>query len=264
MLSIRNLEVTGSGHVPILRGVSLDTKKGKCVGLTGPSGAGKATLIRSILGMDVDSLTVAGGSMMLGDTDVLALKSTQRRALCGKTFGFIPQTPMTAFFYNAKIGRQMTESFMLQLKLDKNAALTLASEMLRQVNLPDTQRILSAYPVQLSGGMLQRVAMAIILGAKPAYILADEPTSALDRDNRDLLLKLLQNLEDVGVLFLSHDAQAMRLLCCDTYVMQDGVMIEAQPTEEIFASPRQPWTRAFVGAAWAHQKGAAEWKELRP
>lgn len=263
MLSISALHVSGNRRIPILKGISLAVERGSCVALTGPSGSGKTTLIRSILGMDSEKLHMDSGDISLDGKTLLSLSSKERRVMCGKTFGFIPQTPMTAFFRNFTIGSQVTETLRLHTGLGKTRAMELARECLQRVNLTDTKRMLGAYPAQLSGGMLQRVTMAIILGTEPAYILADEPTSALDEENRELLLELLRQYgKTAGILFISHDDEAMCQLCESTYVMQDGRIIEAKKTDELFSAPGEAWTRSFVAAAKQHQEGGEAWKQL--
>ena len=149
----------------------------------------------------------------------------------------------------------MTETFMLHLQIGKREADLLAEESLKKVNLMDTKRILSSYPGMLSGGMLQRIAMAMILGTKPEYIFADEPTSALDEKNRNLLLEQLRVYDGKGMLFISHDVEAMQWLCPDTIVMENGQLIESQPTFALFEAPKELWTKRFVHAANQRKKG---------
>jgi ABC-type glutathione transport system ATPase component len=263
MFAIHDLRVSGAGGALILDGVSLALDKGEIVCLTGTSGSGKTTLIKAVLGMDGASLTVLGGDIRIDGESVLGFSPKARRALCGRVFGFIPQNPMTAFFRQTKIGAQMAETFELRFQMKRRQARELAEETLARVNLKDVRRVLEAYPSQLSGGMLQRVTMAILLGTKPAYVLADEPTSALDRDNRDLLLHLLADYREAGILFVSHDAEAIKALCKTTFVLQSGRIIEAQSTERLFQNPLKDWTRSFVEAAKHQEEGKSAWKRLR-
>ena len=219
MLEIKNLTVKVKNDTPILTDVSLSIDEGTCIGLTGASGSGKTTLIKSIMGMNSGDLEIAQGQILLDGDNLLIHGAKERRALCGKTIGFIPQNPMTAFFPHAKMERQIIETLRMHTGLDKKQAHALAENVLRQVNLTDTKRVLSAYPGELSGGMLQRIAMALILGTKPKYVLADEPTSALDEANRDLLLELLRKYQKTAaILFISHDTEAMKALSVKTFV----------------------------------------------
>ena len=247
MLEIKNLTVKVKNDTPILTDVSLSIDEGTCIGLTGASGSGKTTLIKSIMGMNSGDLEIAQGQILLDGDNLLIHGAKERRALCGKTIGFIPQNPMTAFFPHAKMERQIIETLRMHTGLDKKQAHALAENVLRQVNLTDTKRVLSAYPGELSGGMLQRIAMALILGTKPKYVLADEPTSALDEANRDLLLELLRKYQKTAaILFISHDTEAMKALCPITHVMERGKIIETQATEQLFIHPQQPWTKRFA------------------
>ena len=251
MLEIKNLTVKVKNDTPILTDVSLSIDEGTCIGLTGASGSGKTTLIKSIMGMNSGDLEIAQGQILLDGDNLLIHGAKERRALCGKTIGFIPQNPMTAFFPHAKMERQIIETLRMHTGL------------LRQVNLTDTKRVLSAYPGELSGGMLQRVAMALILGTKPKYVLADEPTSALDEANRDLLLELLRKYQKTAaILFISHDTEAMKALCPITHVMERGKIIETQATEQLFIHPQQPWTKRFAEAACHREEVNWKWTAL--
>ena len=204
MLEIKNLTVKVKNNASILRGVSLSIDEGTCIGLTGASGSGKTTLIKSIMGMNGGDLEVPQGKILLDGDDLLKRSAKERRGLCGKTIGFIPQNPMTAFFSHAKMDRQIIETLRMHTGTDKKQARELAENVLRQVNLTDTKRVLQAYPGELSGGMLQRIAMALILGTKPKYVLADEPTSALDEANRDLLLSFCRSIRKTLLSFSFH------------------------------------------------------------
>ena len=263
MLEIKNLTVKVKNNAPILRGVSLSIDEGTCIGLTGASGSGKTTLIKSIVGMNGGDLEVPQGQILLDGDDLLKHSAKGRRGLCGKTIGFIPQNPMTAFFPHAKMDRQIIETLRMHTGTDKKQARELAENVLRQVNLTDTKRVLRAYPGELSGGMLQRIAMALILGTKPKYVLADEPTSALDEANRDLLLELLREYQkNAAILFISHDTEAMKALCSITHVMEHGEIIETQATEQLFINPQQPWTKRFAEAACHREEVNWKWTAL--
>ena len=262
MLEIKNLTIQPKNGAPILRDVSLSLNTGACVGLTGASGSGKTTLIKSIMGMYGGDLEVPRGKILLDGDNLLVHPLKERRKLCGKVIGFIPQNPMTAFFPHAKVGRQITETLQMHTGLDKKQAQSLAADVLRQVNLPDTKRVMNSYPGELSGGMLQRIAMALILGTRPQYVLADEPTSALDEANRDLLLELLMSYQNsAAILFISHDVEAMKALCPVSHVMERGKIIETQATMELL-HPQQPWTKRFAEAACHREEVDWKWTAL--
>lgn len=263
MLEIKNLIVSGNNNIPILDDINLIVKKGECIGLTGASGSGKTSLIKSILGMDTSSYKIKQGGILLEKVNILSFKSKKRRELCGKTFGFVPQNPMTSFFPNKKIGKQMIETFRLHNKnLNKFSANLLSKKTLNKVNMNDLERIMNSYPSQLSGGMLQRVTMAILLGLHPTYIFADEPTSALDEINRNLLIKLLKKINnDTGIIFISHDIVALKELCSQINVMQNGKIVETQTVEKLFSSPQQIWTKTFVKTTQQNMEDN-EWIQL--
>lgn len=188
MLEIENLSVSAKNGQIILQEISLSLAPGVCLGLTGASGSGKTTLIRSILGLD-EGLVVKSGRLLLDGENLFACSRAERRALCGRTIGFIPQNPMTAFFPHATIARQMQETVMLHHFCDKRQARDICADALQRVHLSDTARVLAARPSELSGGMLQRVAMALVLAVQPRYLLAENrrarsmPTTAQHRNS---------------------------------------------------------------------------------
>lgn len=260
MLEIENLSVSAKNGQTILQEISLSLAPGVCLGLTGASGSGKTTLIRSILGLD-EGLVVKSGRLLLDGENLFACSRAERRAFCGRTIGFIPQNPMTAFFPHATIARQMQETVMLHHFCDKRQARDICADALQRVHLSDTARVLAARPSELSGGMLQRVAMALVLAVQPRYLLADEPTSALDAANREQLLALFEAYRaHAAILLVSHDTVCLRSLCAEIVVMEQGRISERQETSALFAAPQTDWTKRFVQAAQAQEKGESTWK----
>ena len=246
MLKIEQLDVKERSGRYLLKDISMEIPAGHVIGLTGKSGSGKTTLLRSILGMLHTSCHIDAGKILLDDIDLSHLSRKSHRELCGKKLGFIPQNPMTAFDSRLKIGYQMRETFVNRLHLNTSEATDLAKEKLVSVNLKDTDRILGAYPSELSGGMLQRVAAAILLGMSPDYVLADEPTAALDEENRDLLLLIMQEqMKDKGILFVSHDVAALKNLCQNVYVLGAGKIIEHGTMDKLLSSPQTDWMKQF-------------------
>ncbi|PYG90256.1 peptide/nickel transport system ATP-binding protein/nickel transport system ATP-binding protein [Ruminiclostridium sufflavum DSM 19573] len=264
MLEIKKLSVEGKNNKKLLKKIDFSVRPGEYIGLTGSSGAGKTTLIKAIMGILDYNCRIVNGSIMLDGTALTDLSAKERRELCGITMGFIPQNPMTAFDRHKKIGKLMEETYRIRLGIPRREADELAAETLRAVNLTDVSRVKASYPGQLSGGMLQRVTVAILWGLKPRYILADEPTSALDEKNRDILLELLkENPEKAGIVFLSHDAKALKMLCKQIMVMENGALVERQTVEELFRHPVNEWTKKFIISANMEEGGEWIWKELK-
>ena len=247
MLEIKNLTVKVKNETPILTDVSLSIDEGTCIGLTGASGSGKTTLIKSIMGMNSGDLEIAQGQILLDGDNLLIHGAKERRALCGKTIGFIPQNPMTAFFPHAKMERQIIETLRMHTGLDKKQAHALAENVLRQVNLTDTKRVLSAYPGELSGGMLQRIAMALILGTKPKYVLADEPTSALDPISTSKIEELAMELKkEYTIVMVTHNMQQAARISDKTAFFLLGEIVEFGETEQLFSMPKDKRTEDYI------------------
>lgn len=263
MLEVKHLTVRSKEGRPLVRDVSFTLTPGEPLGLTGASGSGKTTIIKAVMGILPYGCAIEEGEILLDGQSLEGLSARKRREYCGTVLGFIPQSPMTAFDPHMKIGAQMVQTFRLRLNLSKDKAQALAREQLLAVNLEDAERILNAFPSQLSGGMLQRVSMACLGGLAPRYILADEPTSALDEENRDHLLTLLREIyHSAGILFVSHDVSALKMLCRETVILEQGAIIERQNTEALFTHPQQSWTQAFVHAAETRKEGDWSWKAL--
>lgn len=264
MFEVQGIKVTAGRDKTLLHDISFSLEAGQCLGLTGASGSGKTTLLKTIMGVLPPGCRMSEGELILDGIELQTLTAKKRRSYCGTTLGFIPQNPMTAFDPAAKIGTQMKETFQLHLGKNNTSAKQMAVQLLQDVNLMDTERILNAYPQQLSGGMLQRIAMALLAGLSPQYILADEPTSALDEENRDHLLQLLKTRHHAaGILFISHDVDALRNLCPETLVMAQGTVVERQATDQLFQQPQHPWTRAFADAVRHRKGGDWTWQDLQ-
>ncbi len=263
MLKINQLSVKEKFGRLLLDQVTIEIPSGAIIGLTGHSGSGKTTLLRSVFGMLHRDCQIKEGKIFIDGIDLHGLSRREHRALCGKKIGFIPQNPMTAFDSRLKIGCQIQETFQRRLQLTKSKAIVLAKEKLDLVNLTETPRVLNAYPGELSGGMLQRVAAAILLGMSPDYILADEPTAALDEENRNLLLAVLQTqMRDKGILFVSHDVGVLQKLCNKVYVMGAGKVIEQGKMEQLLTKPKTDWMKQFSSLSKKENRGEWAWEKL--
>lgn len=263
MLEVRNLTVISKNQT-LISNVSFKLEPGKVIGLTGASGSGKTTIIKAIMGVLPSDCKITEGEILLDGEELIKLSSRKHRNYCGTVLGFIPQLPMTAFDSYKQIGTQMIETFRFSLHISKLEAERLAKKELIKVNLTDVKRILNSYPRQLSGGMLQRVTMALLSGMNPRYILADEPTAALDEENRDNILKLLKNqYKKSGILFVSHDIKALQFLCSEMNILAEKTIVEKGTVSDILKKPKEKWTKEFVYSLREERGGEWEWMDFK-
>ncbi len=262
MIEVKDLSVQ-AGDSFLLKNISLVLSKGEAVGLTGASGAGKSTLLRTLFGILPRSCRMTAKALAVDGINLSTLSRRKHRDLCGKVLGFIPQKPMTAFNRRKKIGNQLLESICLRMNKPKKEAMEIIIEAMEKTRLTDPCRLMASYPGQLSGGMLQRVAIAVLLAMDPAYILADEPTSALDEENRNVLLELLRKQQSqTGILLVSHDVEALQILCSRVYVLDQGQLIEEAHMSTLLSQPQAEWTKSFAETYWAMRRGTGSWKDL--
>lgn len=249
VLSVRDLSVsfgTRHGTVHAVRRVSFDLVAGKTIGLVGESGCGKSTTARAIVGLLPASATV-DGLIALGNED-LTTDSVMRRVR-GKRIGMIFQDSMTSLNPVLTIGRQITESLESHLALAPRAARERAVELLEAVGVPDPATRLRQYPHQLSGGMRQRVAIAIAIAPGPEVLIADEPTTALDVTIQAQVLDVLRTIQrerQMTLLLISHDLGVMAGIADRIAVMYAGRIVEEGDADEVFANPRHPYTAGLL------------------
>ena len=254
LLSVRDLTVdlmTSAGVVRAVDGVTFDIEAGETVTIIGESVSGKSTTAMALLRLLPDDLAVLSGNAEIAGKDVIG---TRRHigVLRGRAVALIPQDPMTALNPITTIGRQMTEAIRLAHRGNSKAeAMQRALGLLRQVHISQPERRLNAYPHQLSGGMLQRVLIAMALSTEADLIVADEPTSALDVTVQagilDLLLEI-QQTNGVGVLLITHDLGVARLMSDRIHVMQSGRFVESGAVEDVVDRPQHPYTRKLLEA----------------
>ncbi|MEX0758837.1 MAG: ABC transporter ATP-binding protein [Tistlia sp.] len=251
VLEVRDLSLDfGSprGRIHALRDVSLTVPRGRIVGVVGESGCGKSSLVYSIIGLLAGNAEITGGTLLFEGRDLLGLSERELRAIRGQRLSMIFQDPMTALNPVQTIGRLMTD---IQYRSGRSKAerRRQAVEMLERVGIPDAESRLSAYPHHFSGGMRQRICIAMALLVEPALLLADEPTTALDATLEVQIVHLLKRLQqDIGcaVLFVSHHLGTVAELCDDVVVMYAGEVVESGPVREIFHRPSHPYTRALL------------------
>ncbi|WP_136649864.1 ABC transporter ATP-binding protein [Paracoccus aeridis] len=252
LLSVRDLRVQVGRRGPqILHGINLDILPGETYGLVGESGSGKSVTGLSIMGLLKRPLNVSAGSIHYQDQNLLKLAPRARRRLRGDRIAMIFQEPMTALNPVASIGTQIAEMFVIHRGLDWPAARRRAVEALDSVQVPSPEERARAYPHQLSGGMRQRVMIAIALACRPDLLIADEPTTALDVTVQAGVLKLIDELcraEGTAVLLVSHDLGVIANMCQRVGVMDRGRLIEEQDTVALFSNPLHPYTRGLLAA----------------
>lgn len=258
MINLNELTVKHKSGKTLLENITFSLDKGECLGLTGASGAGKTTILRTVLGLLGSGVGITLGSVSIDERDVSTLDEKEKRAMRGKTLGFIPQSPMTAFDDRLTIGKQMIETLKIHGIIENAKELALNS--LRDVGLLDAQRVFDSCSLQLSGGMLQRVCVALLLVLNPKYIIADEPTAALDNENKMLLLSLLrERLNESAILIVTHDPDVLKTLCDEVIVLENGKIIEH--TNELFENPKTQWSKEFVNASKLGEEQEFTWTE---
>ena len=259
VLSVNGLTVsftTDGGTLTALRDVSFDIPDQRIVGVVGESGCGKSTLINAILGLLADNGRIDAGSVLFeGDRELTRLGDSDMRALRGQRISTVFQDPMGALNPVLSVGHQMIN---VQYRSGRSKAekIARAVEMLRKVRIPDADTALSRYPHQFSGGMKQRIAIAMALMMEPALLIADEPTTALDATLEVATIELLKELQkDIGcsVLFISHHLGVIAELCDDVIVMYAGEVVERGTTRQVFNDPRHPYTFRLLDCDPARQ-----------
>lgn len=259
ILDIRNLSVsyvTPRGELKALRDVSITVPERSIVGIVGESGCGKSTLISAIIRLMVPNARVGTGSVLFKGYDLLTLADAQMRALRGTEISMVFQDPMQTHNPVLTVGRQMID-IQYRDPLSKAEKRKRAADMLARVGIPDARERLNQYPFEFSGGMLQRIAIAMALMAKPSLLIADEPTTALDATLEVQIIKQLRELQnDIGcsILFISHHLGVIAELCDQVVIMYAGEVVEAGSVRDVFHRPAHPYTRALLECDPGHIK----------
>lgn len=254
LLDVENLQIellTAHGVVRAVDGVSFTVREGETVTLIGESGSGKSTTAMGVLRLLPDGLAVLSGSVRISGRDVVA-DPEAARALRGRTVSLIPQDPMTALSPVHTIGRQLGDALKLRHpELSRAEVREKGTRLLAQVRLPRPETRWKAYPHQFSGGMLQRILIAVALAAEPRLLIADEPTSALDATVQAGVLDLLMELQEekgIGMLMITHDLGVARIVSDRIHVMKEGRFVESGPAAALVDRPAEPYTRALLAA----------------
>ncbi|MDR1656008.1 MAG: ABC transporter ATP-binding protein [Deltaproteobacteria bacterium] len=250
ILKIENLTVSfGHGRFPAIRGVDFELGAGEILGLVGESGSGKSLTAFSIMGLLPFGATLDSGSVIFQGTDLTTLPPKDRRAVCGRNMGMVFQEPLTALNPVFTIGEQITEIFRHRLGSQAKEAKKMAVELLSQVGLPNPARAAQSYPHRFSGGMRQRVVIAMALALNPELVIADEPTTALDPTIAAQIIRLLKAMSanrDTAVLFITHNLRLLTDLAGRVLVMYAGLIVEQ--TSGNFSGPLHPYTKGLMKA----------------
>jgi oligopeptide/dipeptide ABC transporter ATP-binding protein len=255
ILSVRDLNVriaSRRGTVRAVDGVSLEVPRGEAVGLVGESGSGKSMTLRAILGVLPPEARVTGGQILLDGTDLVPLPVAALNRIRGPKLSMIFQEPMSALNPVMRVGWQIAEGPRVHLGYSRSKAAERAVELMRRVGIPDPERRFRSYPHEFSGGMRQRVMIAIALACEPEVILCDEPTTALDVTIQDQILRLLARLcreSGVSLLFVTHDLPVVAQLCQSVAVMYGGQIVEHGTVGQVFTEPCHPYTLGLLRSA---------------
>jgi peptide/nickel transport system ATP-binding protein len=266
LLELRNLRTqfsTDEGPLLAVDDVSFEIRPGATLGVVGESGCGKSVTALSVMRLVADPPgRIVGGEILYRGQDLLALPEQQMRRIRGNEISMIFQEPMTSLNPVFTVGEQIAEAVRLHQGLDRKAARARAVQMLRQVGLPDPEQRVDSYPHQLSGGMRQRVMIAMALCCDPDLLIADEPTTALDVTIQAQILELIRRLQaerHMAVMLITHDLGVVAESCQDVVVMYAGKVVERAPVRAIFKRPAHPYTAgllrsvpSFEDAAGAH------------
>jgi oligopeptide/dipeptide ABC transporter ATP-binding protein len=252
LLEVRDLRVDipmPHARLQAVRGVSLAVDSAESVGLVGESGSGKSLAMRALLGLLPRPARIVSGTVLIDGEDVTGLPAKQLKRRLADTMSMIFQDSLTALNPVMRVGDQIAEAPLRKLGKSRGEAKAIAVDLMRDVGIADPERRYELYPHQLSGGMRQRICIAIALSTKPRLILADEPTTALDVTIQAQVLGVLRRLkeeEDVGLLLVSHDLAVVSQTCSRLYVMYAGKVVESGELVDLVTAPRHPYTFSLL------------------
>ena len=254
LLSVRDLKTsffTHVGEVKAVRGISFDVNEGEVLGIVGESGSGKSVTSLSIMGLLQYPGRVVDGEILLNGEDILTYSKDQMRKVRGKEIAMIFQDPMTSLNPVYTIGNQVMEMILEHEKMTKREARARAIEMLKLVGIPAAEKRIDSYPHEFSGGMRQRVMIALALSCNPKLLIADEPTTALDVTIQAQILSLIKRLNKqfgMTTMLITHDLGVVATVCDKVAVMYGGLIMEYGTADEIFYHPRHPYTMGLLGS----------------
>jgi oligopeptide transport system ATP-binding protein len=247
ILDVENLTVEVGGW-KVIRDVSFSLKEGEKLGIVGESGSGKTLLMRAVMGLLPSSIKISSGTIRYQDHLLTSMKEHELQKIRGREIGMVFQDPLTFLNPTSKVGTQIGEGYRHHFPhVSKKEADSVALELLREVGIPESELRLNQFPHELSGGLRQRVLIAIALAAKPHLLIADEPTTALDVTVQAQIMELLRNLQqNRSTILITHDLSLVASFCDRVIVMYAGQIVEDAPIDEIFHSPQHPYTEQLL------------------
>jgi oligopeptide transport system ATP-binding protein len=255
LLNVSDLKTrfhTPEGTVYAVNGVSFQIKEGETLAVVGESGCGKSVTMMSLLRLiPIPPGEIASGSAIFGDRDLLKVPESEMEDVRGKAIAMIFQDPMTSLNPVLTVGRQITEALVTHLPIEKEEAERRAVELLEKVGIPEAARRLHDYPHQFSGGMRQRVMIAMALACAPSLLIADEPTTALDVTIQAQIVELVASLRDqlhMAIIWITHDLGVVAGLADRVIVMYAGFIVEEAGVDDLYENPRHPYTLALLAA----------------
>ncbi len=255
ILEVKDLYIsfhTFSGEVQAIRGVSFDLNKGETLAIVGESGSGKSVTTKAIMRLLPEhNSEIKGGEILFGGKDITKFKDKDMQKIRGKDISMIFQDPMTSLNPTMKIGAQIMEPLIKHQNMSRHAAKERAVELLKLVGIPKPEIRVNQYPHQFSGGMRQRVVIAIALACNPKILIADEPTTALDVTIQAQILELMKDLQkkiDTSIIFITHDLGVVANVADRVAVMYGGKIVEIGTADEIFYNPQHPYTWGLISS----------------
>ena len=249
ILEINNLYVsfdTYAGEVQVLRGINFSLNKGESLAIVGESGSGKSVTVQSVMRLiPMPPGRIKNGAIKYKDKDLISASESEMRKIRGKNIGMIFQNPMGSLNPTMKVGKQIAEGILLHQNVSKSEAKAKALELLKLVGIPNPEKRINQYPHEFSGGMRQRVVIAIALACNPDILIADEPTTALDVTIQAQILELMKELKeklDTAIILITHDLGVVADIAERVIVMYGGEIMEEAPAKELFFNPKHPYT----------------------
>lgn len=254
ILSVEDLKIsfkTQFGILQAINGVSFDLQKGETLAIVGESGSGKSVTSKALMGLLAGNAIVENGKVLYANRDLLKIKEEVFHEIRGSKISMIFQDPMSSLNPIVKIGKQITETLVFKLGMNKVLAKKRAIELMREVGIPEPEKRYHQYPFQFSGGMRQRIVIAIALANNAEILICDEPTTALDVTIQSQILELIQKLKEernLSIIFITHDLGVVANIADRIAVMYAGKIVEIGTTDEIFYDPRHPYTWALLSS----------------